>query len=202
MEMLLGAAYGWGLLQIACRLAYHYRQTHAEWWEEACPEPPEAPVWVQAVSLAGGAAAGAWSGSAAEAALVFLWLGALLTAAVADAYWFVLPRRYSAIIALLGAVRAGSLGIWWEVLPAAAIMGLLAWGLYGLARGGMGAGDVWFVAALAMWTGLDGALSACWLATLAALAYWLVCRRRGRFVRAIPFGPFLAAGFYCMYWYG
>lgn len=72
-------------------------------------------------------------------------------------------------------------------------------------RPGLGLGDAKLLAAAGAWLGLDGLPSVVLVASLAALALVLAARSLGRtmtMATAIPFGPFLALGFWVVWLYG
>lgn len=97
----------------------------------------------------------------------------------------------------------------WHV--AGAIMGyVLLWGigrLYAVYRGraGLGLGDAKLLAAAGAWLGPAGLPSVLLVATFGALAGVGLARWRGAKITgetAIPFGPFLALGFWVVWLYG
>jgi prepilin signal peptidase PulO-like enzyme (type II secretory pathway) len=72
-------------------------------------------------------------------------------------------------------------------------------------RAGLGGGDAKLFSAAGAWVGVFALPAVLLLATAAALVAVLVLRLRGTAVAwatAIPFGPFLALGFWCVWWFG
>ena len=116
-----------------------------------------------------------------------------------------LPDWMSAIIAISGLVRmaAGddpSSALWGAAAAlAVGIVLLLLRRLYAMVRGrqGLGLGDVKFLMAATLWTGLSGLPILLLVATMTALAGVLVLFVMGRRLTgqtALPFGPFLVIG--------
>jgi leader peptidase (prepilin peptidase)/N-methyltransferase len=70
-------------------------------------------------------------------------------------------------------------------------------------REGMGLGDAKLLAAAGAWTSWLGLPSILAIAAIAALVFALFARgRRLALADAVPFGPFLAAGFWLVWLYG
>ena len=116
-----------------------------------------------------------------------------------------LPDWMNAIIAISGLVRmaAGddpSSALWGAAAAlAVGIVLLLLRRLYAMVRGrqGLGLGDVKFLMAATLWTGLSGLPILLLVATMTALAGVLVLFVLGRRLTgqtALPFGPFLVIG--------
>jgi leader peptidase (prepilin peptidase)/N-methyltransferase len=116
-----------------------------------------------------------------------------------------LPDWMNAIIAISGLVRmaAGddpSSALWGAAAAlAVGIVLLLLRRLYAMVRGrqGLGLGDVKFLMAATLWTGLSGLPILLLVATMTALAGVLVLFVMGRRLTgqtALPFGPFLVIG--------
>lgn len=155
------------------------------------PETDMSPEWIAATLLLG---------------------GCLIALAAIDAVTFRLPDLLT--LSLLG---AGLLG--WAFMeadiPYAAIISAFAGGLvlfgagwlYRWLRGreGLGLGDVKLFAAAGAWLGIEGLpsvlLVAC-LTALAAVGYGLMRGKKLTGGTAIPFGPFLAFGFWTIWIYG
>ncbi|MDU1691940.1 MAG: A24 family peptidase [Bradyrhizobium sp.] len=116
-----------------------------------------------------------------------------------------LPDWMNAIITISGLVRmaAGddpSSALWGAAAAlAVGIVLLLLRRLYAMVRGrqGLGLGDVKFLMAATLWTGLSGLPILLLVATMTALAGVLVLFVMGRRLTgqtALPFGPFLVIG--------
>jgi leader peptidase (prepilin peptidase)/N-methyltransferase len=155
------------------------------------PETDISPEWIVATLLLG---------------------GALVALAAIDAVTFRLPDLLTLPllgIGLLGAAFTDGDVPYWHLLSAAA-GGLLLFGvgwLYKSMRGrhGLGLGDVKLFAAAGAWLGGEGLPSVLLVACLTAiltLAYVLIRRGKLRAGTAIPFGPFLALGFWAIWIYG
>lgn len=115
-------------------------------------------------------------------------------------------------------LAAAGIGLAWLIDPqlvpwraAAALAGFLAlWAvarLYLVLRGraGLGLGDAKLLAASGAWVGLEGLPSVVLVGSVAALAALAVARWSGQVLSphlAIPFGPFLALGFWLVWLYG
>jgi leader peptidase (prepilin peptidase)/N-methyltransferase len=67
-------------------------------------------------------------------------------------------------------------------------------------RDGLGLGDAKLLAAAGAWVGWQGLPSVVLIASLGGLAWALVTRADGD--RQVPFGPFLALGFWLVWWLG
>ncbi|WP_088343238.1 MULTISPECIES: A24 family peptidase [Rhodomicrobium] len=140
-------------------------------------------------------------------------LGAALVAlSVIDLRTMRLPDAITLPLVATGPLLTFALG-WddplWRIAAAAA--GFLA--LYALARAyralrgrpGLGLGDAKLFAAAGAWLGLEGLPSVMLWASGVALAAVLVALLRGQPVEAssrIPFGPFLALGFWIVWLFG
>ena len=143
--------------------------------------------------------AAASGGGLAATAVLFVTLAPI---ALFDARYFIVPDRFCAALAGLGALRAALLGP--AALLDAGIAACLAYGalraicaLYERARGepGLGRGDAKLFGAGALWVGLAGLPWCLPIACLSALASALIMARRGERIgarTAIPFGPHLA----------
>ena len=92
--------------------------------------------------------------------------GLSLLAALCDARYGVLPRRLSLLLFLAGSAESIAAGHFLSALTASLLATVVAGGLYGLARGGMGQGDIWYYAALAAWLSPLQTLLLLWLAAL------------------------------------
>jgi leader peptidase (prepilin peptidase)/N-methyltransferase len=117
----------------------------------------------------------------------------------------IIPDWLNLAIAILGAVRAASIGGWplaAELVIEGVLIGasiwLLRWLYFQLRKvQGLGLGDVKLLAASAIWVGMAGVPVQLLIAALSALAAALVLHLVGnRMTRhtALPFGPFLALG--------
>lgn len=135
-----------------------------------------------------------------------LFAAGLVMLAVLDGYYGLL---YDRLLLPLGAVGLGLEAL--QVLPcgveealaAAASAGAFFLLLRFLSRGGMGLGDVKFAAVLGLWLGVQGTMTAVFLAVLAGgvAALLLLLEGRGK-DSEIAFGPFLAMGAYVSYLWG
>lgn|GEM_PF-4171677 len=102
-------------------------------------------------------------------------------------------------IITIAAVAPGQLAT--HLLTAGVVLTLL----YGVSEGvyrltgvdALGLGDVKLIAAIAIWLGLSGLLSAIVLASIAGVATCIAMRRT-----AVAFGPFLAFGFWVTWLHG
>jgi leader peptidase (prepilin peptidase)/N-methyltransferase len=139
-------------------------------------------------------------------------LGALLAAlmlaiAVTDFHRYTIPNELTAAAVALGLVRAGLVGQdadWSAVLQAALRAGAVTLPLLALmiayrrwrGRDGLGLGDVKLGAVAGVWLGLATIFAVIELASVAALAAYLIASRlRKRPLNAtafLPFGSFLA----------
>lgn len=117
----------------------------------------------------------------------------------------IIPDWLNLSIALLGAIRAASIGGWpltAEVIVEGALIGaviwLLRWLYFRMRRvQGLGLGDVKLLAASTVWIGMEGVPVQLLIAALTALAAALVLHLAGAQMTrhtALPFGPFLALG--------
>lgn len=157
----------------------------------------------------------------AQAAFVFGgWLllaamvlaGALLAVTVIDAEHFIIPDALSLPLVLAGLVIAAAvpgLDVLTHALGAAVgyvLLALIAWG-YERLRGmeGLGLGDAKLFAAAGAWCGWPALPFILLAASLGGLAAVLAMKLGGRAVgaqTAVPFGPFLAFGFWLVWLYG
>jgi len=117
----------------------------------------------------------------------------------------IIPDWLNVAIAILGAIRAASIGGWpltAELVVEGVLIGasiwLLRWLYFRLRKvQGLGLGDVKLLAASAIWVGMVGVPVQLLVAALSALAAASVLHFVGhRMTRhtALPFGPFLALG--------
>jgi leader peptidase (prepilin peptidase)/N-methyltransferase len=117
----------------------------------------------------------------------------------------IIPDWLNLGIALLGIIRAASIGGWpfvAEAVVEAALVGVVIWLLRWIYfrlrnRQGLGLGDVKLLAASTLWIGIAGVPLQLLIAALTALAAALALHVAGtRMTRhtALPFGPFLAFG--------
>lgn len=173
------------------RWAEAYRRRYAAEWAE--PFTPRRGLtraewcfgFFTALSLLPGLAAG----RSLIGTLVLCALG--LLAALCDARYGVLPRRLSLLLFLAGGVESIAAGHFWSALTASLLAVVVAGVLYGLARGGMGQGDIWYYAALAVWLSPLQAFLLLWLAALLGSCFGILFRGFSSRRQAIPFGPFL-----------
>ena len=133
-----------------------------------------------------------------------LLLGLCILIAAIDWRRRIIPNWCNAAVAVLGLVHAAAGG--GEVLLWAALEGVITFALFWLVRRsyhafrsvhGLGMGDVKFLGAAGLWTGLQGIAPLVLVACVTGLIYIGVERLRGRAVstrHAIPFGPFLVLG--------
>ncbi|MDU0826096.1 MAG: A24 family peptidase, partial [Negativicoccus succinicivorans] len=117
--------------------------------------------------------------------------GLSLLAALCDARYGVLPRRLSLLLFLAGVAESIAAGHFLSALMASLLAVVVAGVLYGLARGGMGQGDIWYYAALATWLSPLQTLLLLWLAALLGACFGISSRGFSSRCQAIPFGPFL-----------
>ena len=117
--------------------------------------------------------------------------GLSLLAALCDARYGVLPRRLSLLLFLAGSAESIAAGHFLSALMASLLAVVVAGVLYGLARGGMGQGDIWYYAALATWLSPLQTLLLLWLAALLGACFGISSRGFSSRCQAIPFGPFL-----------
>lgn len=136
--------------------------------------------------------------------LVLLGCASLLLAWI-DFRQGIIPDWLNLGIALLGIVRAASIGGWQFVAEAvveAALVGVVIWLLRWMYfrlrnRQGLGLGDVKLLAASTLWIGVAGVPLQLFVAAFTALTAALALHAAGaRMTRhtALPFGPFLALG--------
>lgn len=157
-----------------------------------------------------------WAALAAPTGLgpVSIILGwVLLTLAVIDARSMLLPDMLTLPLIPAGLFTAWTLG-GAPLLLSALYGALLGGGLLGLVailyqrlrqRAGLGWGDVKLMAAAGAWTGLQGVPGVLFLGAILALFYVAILKIGGREVgrdMALPFGPFLAGGFWLVWIYG
>ena len=130
----------------------------------------------------------------------------LLTAAAIDARRLILPDFLTLPLIPLGLAMA-----WLEPPDLAtraigALSGFLTFAgigwLYRRWRGrdGLGLGDAKLLAAAGAWVGWQGLPSVVLIAAIGGLAWALLTRQRAD--QKMPFGPFLAAGFWLVWWLG
>lgn len=135
----------------------------------------------------------------------------LLLVALVDIKTFRIPDLCSLSLLAAGLANAGAQGGWTDIVERAlaALIGgavLIVVSIsYRKLRGtsGLGGGDVKLVAAAGAWVGLTGLPFVILTATFAALAWVILCSvRQGQavsFQAKLPFGPFLAIGFWAMW---
>lgn len=133
-------------------------------------------------------------------------VSALVVAGTIDCDTGKIPNGVSLFLLASG---AAALPLDGGVSVPARLLGLLAGGLplllaAVLSRGGMGLGDVKLAGAAGLAAGWQGSLLALLLASVAGalVSCALVLARRRTFKSAVPFGPFLAAGFIFALLYG
>src|SRR5262245_57721764 len=151
------------------------------------------------------------SGLGIAAASVVL-AGALAALSAIDVYLYRLPDALTLPLAALGLVVAygtGAMPVWWAAVSAGLGYVVLAGLAYAYAyvrgRPGLGLGDAKLVAAAGAWLGAEALPALLLWATGAALACVLVATWRGRPLTGasrLPFGPFLAFGFWLVWLYG
>ena len=138
--------------------------------------------------------------------------GVLVMLAAIDAVTFRLPDVLTLSLLGLGLAGAGFLEAdvpYWPLVSAAgggAILYGIGW-LYKSVRGreGLGLGDVKLFAAAGAWLGGEGLPSVMLVACLSAiftLAFVMLSGRKLDAGTAIPFGPFLALGFWAIWIFG
>lgn len=148
----------------------------------------------------------------ASSAVTGLLAACLVWLSVIDLRSYRLPDVLTVPLLLTGLVLAGLQGresLLWHT-AAAALGGLTLYAtrsLYHAWRGydGLGLGDVKLFAAAGAWIGLEGLASGLLIACVAALAVALLWKLAdadvdGRSI--LPFGPFLAIGFWIVWLYG
>lgn len=147
----------------------------------------------------------------APVSVVLGWV--LLTLAVIDARSMVLPDMLTLPLIAAGLFTAWSLG-GAPMLLTAFYGALLGGGLLALVaivylrlrkRAGLGWGDVKLLAAAGAWTGLQGVAGVLFLGAVLGLFYVACLRVSGSEVgrdTTLPFGPFLAGGFWLVWIYG
>ncbi|MBS6028195.1 MAG: prepilin peptidase [Negativicoccus succinicivorans] len=183
----------WPCLAGPCiwRWAEAYRRRYAAEWSE--PFTPQRGLtgaewcfgFLAALSLLPGLAAG----RSLIGTLVLCGLG--LLASLCDARYGVLPRRLSLLLFLAGGAESIVAGHFLSALAASFLAVVVAGVLYGLARGGMGQGDIWYYAALATWLSPLQTLLLLWLAALLGACFGILSCGFSSRRQAIPFGPFL-----------
>lgn len=150
--------------------------------------------------------------SVPTATLSLLLAAILVLLSLIDIESFTLPDRLTfPLIAMGVAVSAvlGQMPPWWSVVSGA--IGYAS--IFGIARGyqalrgraGIGLGDAKLFAAAGTWTGAETLPSVLLWACVAALIFLLAAAATGRAFQAttrIPFGPFLALGFWIGWIYG
>ena len=97
----------------------------------------------------------------------------------------------SLLLFLAGVAESIAAGHFLSALMASLLAVVVAGVLYGLARGGMGQGDIWYYAALATWLSPLQTLLLLWLAALLGACFGISSRGFSSRCQAIPFGPFL-----------
>jgi len=129
----------------------------------------------------------------------------LIVIAFIDYDWQLILDNVLLLFAATGAAISFALGTGLREMLLAAVAGggiLLAVAL--ISRGGMGGGDIKFVAALGFWLGWPDILLAIFLSFLlggVVSLILLILRLKGR-KDMIPFGPFIAAATYLTVLYG
>ncbi|GER07198.1 type 4 prepilin-like proteins leader peptide-processing enzyme [Iodidimonas muriae] len=136
----------------------------------------------------------------------------LLTLSVIDGAHFYLPDKLTLPLVLAG-LAVAALGLGTDLLSAA-IGAIIGYGLlysiaffYRMMRGreGLGLGDAKLLAAAGAWLGWFSLPYVLVIASLCGLFYAFILQRMGRGLSAqdaLPFGPFLAFGFWLVWLYG
>ncbi len=137
---------------------------------------------------------------------------ALLALAAIDARRLLLPDALTLPLIPAGLVTIYAIGpdaIWAHALGAAAgwalFVGIDRLYLWLRGRSGLGRGDAKLLAGAGAWVGLAGLPSVVLLASVTALGWAAVAALRGGRLRAgkvVPFGPFIALGFWVVWLYG
>lgn len=123
-------------------------------------------------------------------AVLFLFLVTLC--GVMDLLWMKVPNRFTVPLLLAGLAYRAWAGDWWGGL-----LGALVWFIVGavlVAIGGMGGGDVKFMAAIGAWTGVYGGLLVFVAASLIGVL-WAV-------VKLLRLGLLKQKLLYILYWLG
>lgn len=168
------------------------------------PERLVQPAWTRhalraRVLVPAGALAGLAVGVAAPdkiaLALGLVLVAVLVPAAAIDVAWRVVPDSLvvAGVLGSLGALVLLERGALGTHLAVGLAGGLAALALAGLARGGLGLGDVKLVAMLGVALGAALPRAAAWALLAAGLAALAVLARRGRGA-TVPLVPFLALG--------
>lgn len=148
----------------------------------------------------------------ASLAVAGLLAACLVSLTVIDLRSYRLPDVLTIPLLLAGLALAGLQGrdiLLWHA-AAAAVAGLALYAtrnLYRAWRGrdGLGLGDVKLFAATGAWIGLEGLASSLLIACVAALAVaflWKLANSAVSGKSVLPFGPFLAIGFWIVWLYG
>lgn len=123
---------------------------------------------------------------------IFIFL--LLAASLIDIQKRIIPDTLCLAVALTGCILFEPVKLWGLLAAAPLLLAALLWG-------GMGGGDIKFMAAAGMVLGVRGGMAAMMMGLAALLlfyaGYFIVQKLRGRACpRAYPLAPFLSAG--CM----
>ncbi|WP_244319465.1 prepilin peptidase [Geobacillus subterraneus] len=135
--------------------------------------------------------------------LAFLVLVVVLTTiSLIDYLYYEIPNEYNALVFVLGLAWAFSRSSsWGQALLASLVLFGLFFVLMVLTKGQLGAGDVKLVAGLGLFLGTSGILPFfVYSFLLAALVsvFLLMAKKKKRTDR-LPFGPFLVAGFFLVF---
>lgn len=140
-----------------------------------------------------------------------LFLG-LLSIALFDARYLIIPTCQAVMLAMVGLVTAALIDF--DAIGARVLAGVVAFGLlravgfiYGRMRGvdGLGLADADLLAAGAVWVGFDGLGATLLYAVASALLSAAIMRAQGQKLSrrsALPFGPHLAAGIWLVWIFG
>lgn len=134
--------------------------------------------------------------------LCFVW--GMLYHSYTDLRSMLLYDSTNLLLALLGLLRAHSLGLLGAYVGGALIMGLVLLLVYLASGGGMGEGDVKLGLVLGLWLGLERGWACLMLAFVsgAAVGGLLLLVQRSKARRKLPFGPFLCLSALLCYFYG
>jgi leader peptidase (prepilin peptidase)/N-methyltransferase len=148
----------------------------------------------------------------AVAAASVLLAGTLAALSAIDVYTYRLPDALTLPLAAAGLLVSfwtGAMPLWWSAVSAGIGFLLLAgigWAyLYVRGRPGLGLGDAKLLAAAGAWLGAATLPTVLLWATGSALACILLAGARGSPLSGatrLPFGPFLAFGFWLVWLYG
>jgi len=130
-------------------------------------------------------------------AIKIMAVGVLMIISFYDIRYGLIYDRLVILLALLSLYPLFAGDISWENALLGSIMGSsLLEALRYLSRGGLGFGDVKFVAALGLWLGIENILLCLLLASMLGVLYGvgMLLGRRMQRNTPIPFGPFLALG--------